>query len=305
MRNPFFWILLLLPSLVLAEPLRVFVSVLPLKTFVEKVGGEHVDVRAMVRPGYGPHTYAPTPRQIAALSGAALYVRTGVPFERAWMERIRSANPEMQVQDAREGIDRRELEGHGHDRGGDRENDLDRVGHDEEASQGGERAQAGESDPHIWTSPPLVKRMAGNIRDKLAELDPGNAQDYRRNYEAFAVELDGLESDIRSQLKDVPGARFMVFHPAWGYFAENFGLIQVAIENEGKAPGPRALAALIEQATREQVKVIFVQPQFSRKSAEQVARAIGGRVVAIDPLSPDYADNMRNLARQIAEAVEE
>lgn len=286
------------------EPLRVFVSVLPQKTFVEKIGKDHVDVRAMVRPGHNPHTYDPTPQQIAALSEATLYIRTGVPFEHAWMERIRSGNPEMQVLDAREGIELVDMEDHDHADlpQGEHDGKNGHVGHQTGAGYEVERQEIGQSDPHVWTDPHLVKYMTGRIRDKLAELDPGNEQHYRRNYAAFAAELDALDRDIRLLLRDVANRKFMVFHPAWGYFARAYGLIQVPIENEGKEPGPRAMAALIEQARREQVKVIFVQPHFSSKSAEQVAQAIGGCVVAIDPLSADYADNLRKVAGQIAKA---
>jgi zinc transport system substrate-binding protein len=280
---------LLMPALGSAEPLLVFVSVLPEKTFVEKVGGEHVQVQAMVRPGHSPHTYEPTPHQIAALAQTALYVRIGVPFENAWMARIHSANRDMRVLDARAGIDLRPIEAHEH---------AGAAPEPKGAHQG-----AIELDPHVWTSPPLVKRMARNIRDALTDLDPAHRDDYARNYAAFAAELDALDGEIRSLLKDVRGGRFMVFHPAWGYFAETYGLTQVPIEKEGKEPGARALTALIEQARREHVKVIFVQPQFSRRYAEQVARAIGGRVVAIDPLAPDYTDNLRRAARSIAEAL--
>jgi len=278
-----------------AERLTVFVSVPPQKTFVEKIGGTHVRVQAMVLPGYSPHTYDPTPKQIAELTEAVLYVRTGVPFENAWMERIRSANQEMQVLDTRAGIDLQEPDLSDH-----KETHTGQV---PESGPEDAEHEAGESDPHVWTSPRLVKQMAARIRDKLTEIDPRNAQDYGRNYDAFAAELDALDRDIRSWLQGVTERRFMVYHPAWGYFAKEYGLIQVPIENEGKGPGPRALAALIEQAKREQIKIIFVQPQFSAKSAEQVARAIGGRVVAIDPLSPDYSDNLRRVAQEIAGAL--
>ena len=277
-----------------AEPLRVLVSVLPQKTLIEKVGGKHVQVQAMVRPGYSPHTYDLTPKQIAAVTEAMLYVRIGVPFEDAWMERIRSANPQMQVLDAREGIDLYEMDVH--------DQDDDRTGPLVSSSLEEVQHEAGESDPHLWTSPRLVKQVAAGVRDKLSELDPGNAQDFGRNYDAFATELDVLDRDIRALLEGVSNRKFMVFHPAWGYFAREYGLIQVPIETEGKEPGPRALVALIEQAKRAQVKVIFVQPQFSTKSADQVARAIGGRVLAIDPLAPDYSVNLRRVAREIAAA---
>jgi zinc transport system substrate-binding protein len=265
---------------------------------VEKVGGNHVAVRAMVQPGYSPATYEPTPQQIRALATTDLYVRTGVPFESAWMERIRSANPEMKVLDARTGIDLRTIEHHEHE-----------VAHGE-SQQHKAHGDIGypnyaERDPHIWTSPPLVKQMAKNIRDTLTELDPAHGPAYARNNAAFAAELDALDRDIRALLEDVTNRKFMVFHPAWGYFADTYGLTQIPIEKEGKEPGARALTELIEQARRERVKVIFVQPQFNQKSAEQVARNIGGRVVAVDPLSPDYANNLRNVAQLIAQAVQE
>jgi zinc transport system substrate-binding protein len=276
------------------DRLHVFVSVLPLKTFVEKVGGEYVQVQAMVRPGYSPHTYDPTPKQIVALSEAVLYVRTDVPFEHVWMERIRSANPKMRVLDARAGIDLRAMEAH--DPG------ADHAGPEATSDQENERHTAVESDPHVWTSPRIVKQMAGRIRDKLIELDPRHAPDYRRNYDAFETELDLLDRDIRELLEGVRNRRFLVFHPAWGYFARDYGLIQVPIESEGKEPGPRALTALIKQAKRKRVKVIFVQPQYNPKFAVEVARAIGGRVLSIDPLSPDYSANLRRVARAIAGA---
>jgi len=282
------------PSPAEVDRLHIFVSVLPLKTFVEKVGGEHVQVQAMVRPGHNPHTYDPTPKQIAALSEANLYVRAGVPFEHIWMERIRSANAKMQVLDARTGIDLRSMDVH--DQGDDH------AGPVATSDQENERHTAVEGDPHVWTSPRIVKQMAGRIRDELIELDPRHAQDYRRNYDAFVTELDTLDRDIRALLEGVPNRRFLVFHPAWGYFARDYGLIQVPIESEGKEPGPRALTALIEQAKRERAKVIFVQPQYDPKFAAEVARAIGARVLSIDPLSPDYSANLRRVAQAIAGA---
>lgn len=292
------FVALLIPLSVSAQPLQVFVSVLPQKTFVEKIGGNHVKAQAMVRPGHNPHTYDPTPRQIRDLTKAALYVRTGIPFEQVWMERLRSANPHMHVLDARAGIDLRVIEHHEHGHEEEHEGHHHNGDHDHNGGSEGEV----ERDPHIWTSPPLVKRMAANIRDVLIELDPVNGQDYTNNYDAFAAELDSLDSDIRAMLENVPTRKFMVFHPAWGYFADTYGLTQIPIENEGKEPGARALTALIQQAKDENVKVILVQPQFNQRSAEQVARSIDGRVVAIDPLSPDYLNNLREVAQLIAES---
>jgi zinc transport system substrate-binding protein len=288
-----------LPAILMAEPLRVFVSVLPIQTFVEKVGGEHVDVRAMVQPGYSPQTYDPTPQQIGALAKAALYVRTGVPFENAWMDRLRSANPRMQVLDARAGVELRDMEANEQD---------EKV----PADSGGSRKRADatehegqhEYDPHVWTNPRLVKHMVGAIRNKLSALDPAHRSDYARNHDAFLRELDDLDRDIHALLDPLPYRRFMVFHPAWGYFADAYGLVQVPIEREGKEPGARTLAALIDQAKKEKVRVVFVQPQFDKRQARQVAQAIGGTVIAVDPLAPDYAGNLRRVARLLAEALQ-
>ncbi len=255
---------------------------------MEKVGGEHVDVRTMVRPDHNPATYDPSPQQIGALAKAELYISTDVPFEKAWMERIRSASPDMRIINAREGIDLRTLEHHG-------DAHLGKNAHDTQS----------ERDPHVWTSPPLAKQMVRNIRDALIELDPQNSQDYAHNTESFSAELDRLDRDIRILLHDIPNSKFMVYHPAWGYFADTYGLTQVPIEIDNKAPGARTLTELIERAKRQGVKIIFVQPQFDKRSARQVARAVGGHVVSIDPLSPDYSENLRKVARQIAEAVQQ
>lgn len=267
-----------------SAPLRVFASVLPIQTFVEQVGGEHVEARAMVRPGFSPHTYDPTPQQIAALARAALYVRVGVPFEDAWMGRIRSANSSMQVIDVRSGLELRVSEDHEHAHDHGREVD--------------------EFDPHVWTNPRLVMHMIGRIRDRLAELDPAHAADFSRNHDAYLADLRALDEEIHELLDPLRNRKFMVFHPAWGYFADAYGLVQVPIEHEGKEPGARALAALIDRAKAEGVRVIFVQPQFDKRQATQIARAIGGSVIAVDPLAPDYVDNLRQVARQFAAALQ-
>ena len=310
-------VLSFVPALGFTEPLRVFASVVPIQTFVEKIGGQHVDARIMVRPGFNPHTYDPTPQQIGALAGTALYVRTGVPFEKAWMERIRSANPGMQVFDARDGIALRVLEAHSHDEPGHDAEHHEESGHDpahgteaahddhdEHEAHAAEHNHDHEQDPHVWTSPPLVRHMVDRIRDKLAELDPAHAADFGRNHDAFVAELEALDRELHALLDPLPNRRFMVFHPAWGYFADTYGLTQVPIEREGKEPGARALAALIDQAKADKIRVVFVQPQFDKRQARQVAQAIGGAVISVDPLAADYLDNLRRVGREFAKALQ-
>ncbi len=266
--------LLLASPVVLAAPMAVAVSILPQKYFVQAIGGDHVAVQVMVRPGFEPATYEATPRQLVALAGARLYFAIGVPFERAWLPRFTAANRKLRVVDTTRGIRRMAMT----------------PGHDEDADRG--------LDPHIWLSPPLVRIQAMNIRDALIAADPAHAADYRRGYARLAQTVNRVDDAILAQLAGADSAhnRFMVFHPAFGYFAAAYGLSQLAIEEEGKEPGPARLAALIATARREGIKVLFVAPQFSRKSAQTIAAAIGGRVAAIDPLAADWPAGMQAIA---------
>ena len=261
-------------------PLAVVASILPQKYFIERIGGERVAVSVMVGPGQSPATYEPTPRQMAALSKAVLYFRIGVTFEAVWMDRISAANPAMKVIDTQRSIPLRDIE-----------------------SAGSEKPSATDSglkDPHVWTHPLLVKIMAGHIRDALVETDPSHRESYEQNHAAFAADLDRLDQWIRDLFQGVRSRRFMVFHPSWGYFADAYGLTQIPVESAGKEPGPRTLADLIARGRREQIRVIFVQQQFSRRAAETVAQAIGATVIAVDPLAENYLDNLREVAQAFA-----
>jgi zinc transport system substrate-binding protein len=260
-----------------SAPLPVFVSILPQQYFVEQVGGDHVAVSVLVGPGQSPETYEPTPKQMAALSRARIYFSIGVAFEDTWMKRIQAANPALRVAPIQRGVAILPLAGSGGEPGG--------------------------SDPHVWTSPQRVKRMAANVRDALIQADPAQRGDYESNYRTFAAELDKLDGDIRTLLAPAKGKAFMVFHPAWGYFAHDYGLRQIPIEAEGKEPGAKSLARVIELGKREGVKAIFVQSQFSRRTAETVAVAIGARVVAVDPLAENYPQNLLQVAREFAAAL--
>lgn len=176
-----------------ADPLSVYVSILPQKFFVERVGGEQVRVAVMVEPGQSAETYEPRPRQMAGLSSADLFYRVGMPFEETWMDAIQAANPEMAVLDARQDLVLREMEsGHDHD------DDPDHA--------------AGARDPHIWLSPANVRVMIARLRDQLIDLDPEHAAQYRRNHDRFAQELVQLESEISALLAPLEGRQFMVFH---------------------------------------------------------------------------------------------
>jgi len=307
MRRAFFAVLMVVVGSALAAlPARagitVFVSILPQKYFVQQIGRDLVDVHVMVAPGAGPATYEPRPRQMAALSKAHIYFAVGVPFERAWLDKIAAANPDMRIVHTDEGIPKIPITTHHHegDHGGHRsgEDPSDRA-HDMKSQSSGSTL-----DPHVWLSPPLVRVQARHILKALSVADPGNASTYAANYQAFLEELDALHQELMAVFKDRRGEAFMVFHPSWGYFAAAYGLRQIAIEVEGKDPKPAQLKDLITAAKTAGVKVVFVQPQFSTKSARVIATAIQGEVTIADPLAENWTDNLREQAAKFQKALE-
>ncbi len=274
-------LLCLLTASTNASPLPVYGSVAPISAIVAAVGGEQVKVASLLRPGESPLTFSPTPRQLADLADSRLLFSAGLPFERAWIPRIRGLSPTLEVVDLRQGLDLI-ANPHAHP-GADHHGDAD------------------EPDPHIWTDPLLVVRISEVIRDRLSQLDPGHAPHYSDRQQALARRLLALDRKLSADLASLAHRRFLVFHPAWGYFARRYGLTQLAIEHEGKQAGGRWVAELIEQARRDGIRVILVQPQFDRRLAQQIADAIGGRVFSVDPLSRDFEESLRKLAAVLRE----
>jgi zinc transport system substrate-binding protein len=271
------------------EPaLSAFVSILPQAYFVERIGSGRVQVEVLVKPGQEPHTFEPTPQQLARLAEAEVFFRIGVEFENSLMPRIESTMKELEVVDCREGIHLRQMEDHAHDR-------------DEGEHDGDEEHQG--SDPHIWLSVRNAVGIAETIRQALVRLDAGGAEVYDRGYQELVGDLEALEHRIGRILAPVKGRTFFVFHPSFGYFAEDYGLEQMTVETGGTEPSARQLARLIEEAKAREVRVIFVQPQFSQKSAQTVASEIEGAVVPIDPLARDYLENLENMARAVEEGL--
>ena len=283
-------ILLLLPSVLQAAPLKVFVSILPLQTFVERVGGPHVTVHAIIGPGQDPHNYSPSPKQIQSLSSAALYIHGGGAFEQGWSTRIRQANPSMAVINAFEHVELRPFsEPHQHHH--------DEAHHNEQGDHHPHPAVS--IDPHAWTSPLLAQQMVRTIEQGMSRLNPAHQDAYRKGAAALISELEQLHQEIEQLLESTEQRAFMVFHPVWGYFAHTYGLQQIAIEDEGKAPSAQRLVQLISEARTLGVKTIFVQPQMSRRAARQIANAIDGEVVVLDPLAADYLENLRHVSQQL------
>ena len=149
----------------------------------------------------------------------------------------------------------------------------------------------------------MVKIQARTILAALQEVDPTHGSAYEANFNAFVAQIDQLDADLKKTFAGKTGLQFMVFHPAWGYFAHAYGLKQVPIEIEGKEPKPAQLKELIQHARKKRIKVVFVQPQFSTKSAKLVAREIGGQVAFADPLAEDWMANLRQVADKFQSAL--
>ncbi|MBN1884367.1 MAG: zinc ABC transporter substrate-binding protein [Candidatus Krumholzibacteriota bacterium] len=264
------------------DRLGVVVSIPPQAQFVERIGGDLVHVTVMVPSGASPHQYEPSPSQLAAVADAALYVAvgSGIEFEIAWLDRIRSANPDIPLVVSAEGIEPAPASAH---------------------VAGGE---APETDTHVWVSPRNAAVMARNTCDGLVAVDPAHAGRYEAGLDSLLAELDALDRAIRASLANASRRRFLVYHPSWGYFARDYGLEQIAIEHEGKEPSARGIAELVETARRLGIVVIFASPQFTVRSAEIVAREIGGRVVFVDPLGRDYLATMRAAAEAFGASLE-
>lgn len=259
--------------------LSVFVSIAPQKQFVERIAGDLVDVTVMVDAGSDPHTYEPRPAQMTALQNASAYFTIGVPFEDVWMERMAACNPAMRVVDSAEGIVR-----------------VVRGG----APDDGHEHLEGAPDPHIWLAPGLVKVQAGNICRALQEMDPDNSDVYAGNLAEFSAELDLLSSEIRARLEAAGITEFMVFHPAWGYFADEFGLEMITVEQGGQEPSPSELAATIGIARERGIAAVFAQPEFSTDAADVIARETGASVVLVSPLSEDWVGGMLLVTEALA-----
>ncbi|QBG46193.1 cation ABC transporter substrate-binding protein [Verrucomicrobia bacterium S94] len=255
----------------------VFVSIRPQAGILKALAGENVEIKTLVGEGQSPHSYEPTARQLAALGEADILFTIGVPFEQALLKKIRPLYPNLNISATDSGIEKRSM-GHEHHHEGE-------CTHDH-----------GQKDPHVWLSTRNVAIIASAMYETLEPMGLADPE----KYDALIQTLDTLNTETEKKLAPYKGRYFYVFHPAFGYFAEQYGLEQKAIELDGKAPSPRQLTDLIENAKIDGVKVIFVQKQFPVESARAVTDAIGGHVVQLDPLDEDVVANLH----QIADAIE-
>jgi zinc transport system substrate-binding protein len=250
------------------EKIGVVVSILPLAEFVEQVGKDKVEVTVIVPPGADPHLFELTPVQLKKISQAQLYVEvgSGLNFELTWMDKIKLIYKDMLICNSSIGI------------------------------------TLVDKDPHIWLSPRNAKTMVENISEALIKIDPLSQKYFKKNSIEYINKLDILDKEIKARLEGVKNRRFISYHPAWGYFAKEYDLIQIAIENEGKEPSAASLAHIIDQTRAFNISIILVSPQYNMKSAEVVAKEVGAQIIIADDLSMDYINNLRKLVEEIITA---
>ncbi|SHF94064.1 zinc transport system substrate-binding protein [Mariniphaga anaerophila] len=258
----------------------IIVTILPQKTFIEKIAGDDFDVQVLVPHGASPESYSLLPSQLKDISHADVWFRLGyIGFELSWKDKIVELNKNMKVIDLSEGLDLiKEKEIH----------------HGDHSHHGG-------IDPHIWLSPKLVKQMSERTADVLAEMNPGKAAEYKANYMKFVKEIDHLDIELRNALKEYKGRSFITFHPSLSYFARDYQLQQHTLESGGKEPTPQHMAKVVELAKKENIGVIYIQSEFDRDHARVFAEEIKGKVVEVWPLNPEWEDNLWQITNLFIE----
>ncbi len=278
-----------------SQKISVVVSILPLANFVKNIGRDKVEVSVMIPPGASPHTYEPTPSQLKKISKAQLYIKvgSGIEFERIWMNKLIAINPNMVVCDSSAGIPLRKMSCRIHKH-------IKKANKKETGSKSKQYSHNKHNDPHIWLSPVNAEIMAQNIKNALIKIDPKNKDFYSKNAQKFISKLKNLDKQLKQILSKMKNKSFIVIHPAWGYFADHYGLKQIPVKIEGKQPSAKEVINIIQTAKKQKIKAVFASPQFSPKTAKTIAENIKGKVIIINPLGENYIDNLYQTANVLA-----
>jgi zinc transport system substrate-binding protein len=277
-----------------AAPLRVGVSVLPLEPVVRELGGEWVEVRSLQQEGDSCSVFEPRPSSISWLAQADLFFRTGVGYETVIMEKIRTRFPGLKVIDLREAVETLVQEAHSHHHHGGDEHICGACG-----------TGVASADPHLWTDPQRLSEIGELISSELIKVLPDKAAELEEKLKAFQAKCGTIDQNLSALLEPYAGRSFYIYHPALAYFADRYQLHQIAISGTGQSPTARELHQRLAEARKEQVQVIFVQPQESRKHAEIIAGAIGAQIVEIDPMATDWDANLMRIGNAFKASFED
>lgn len=263
----------------------VFVSIPPQAWLVKRLAGDAAEVQTLLAAGVNPHTYEPNSRQLRKLAEASLYLTVGMPFEAPLAERAAALNPSLAVAAMDTGIAKRGAHAHGHD-------------HDHGAP--GHVCGGAGGDPHIWLAPRLMCAMASNTVTALERALPALRPGLAGRLAATVADIRAVDDAVRERLAGLRTRTWVVYHPSWSYFAESYGLVLLAVEEDGKTPSARHLTATIRQAREAGVRVVFTEPQYDRRPVTALARQVGARLEVIDPLAEAWPELMRDVAAKLA-----
>ncbi|MCI7075869.1 metal ABC transporter solute-binding protein, Zn/Mn family [Campylobacter sp.] len=320
----FFVTALLLASLLSAKPV-VIASIAPVGYLAKAVGGDKIEVQSLAKGDV--HSFEPKPNDMKAVAKASLFIAAGLEFEEAWIPRFKASAKNLVVvqSDAKIAKLKEEHSGHDEEHGEHETKDDKHSGHsakdkhaDHEAkdkhsehAKHDEKHEAHEehdeeheahADPHVWLNPVLAITMARNISDALIAMDKANKDFYLKNFQKLMNDLLAFDESAKNELAGLKNRKFVVYHPAWGYFAEHYDLEQISIERNGKEPKIDEMASTVKMIKDENIKVIFADPNRSQKSAQVLASQTGAKVELLDPLGYNLLENLKIAVRAIKDA---
>lgn len=299
----------------LMAQVNVTTSILPTKFFVEKIAGDDAKISTMVVDGANPHTYEPRPAQMKELENSEIYFGVGgTEFDNVWVEKFKKQYPKIKFVDTASGIEKMKNHDHDEDHDDHDEHDHDKHEHGDhdhhakhhehdDDDDHKKHHHHGKFDPHVWTDPVLAKTQAQNILNALKEKYPADAAKFDENFAKFAKELDELDAYAKEKLGALNGGKFLIYHPALGYFAHRYNLEELSVEIEGKEPKPAELKELIDTAKEEKIKTIFIAKGFPTKAAQTIAKETSANVVKIDILSEQWDKSMHEIIDEIAKSM--
>ncbi len=266
-----FLFLLLSTTANAVEPVQVFVSIPPQEFLVKRIGQDHVAVKVLLKPGDSPETFDPGLKKISGLNNAQLYFRIGVAFEKKWVRSLENNSSNTKVVNCCEDIIQK---------------------------------KSMSLDNHVWTSPRNALLLSTRIREELIKVDPMNARDYEKNYSDLVIELQQLDDEINAQLNKRRTDYFVISHGALGHFANDYGLVQLSLETQGKEMGAKSLVNLVKHARKENIQTMFIQKQHKSAAAIAFANEIGASIIEVDPLHGDYIANLQSITNLVAKAMQ-